>query len=175
MYVKTMAVHRRGTRKPRAFSGLLAALLVIPLTTSAAGTVGQSITLEDALAQALTENPEFAAAQWNTGIAGGARTQAGLIPNPELSWSVEDTRSDSRVTSVMLSQPIELGGKRGAESMLLSAIRILLLLILNARKTPCARRSFRFFTRHCALRKDGNFPLSHWNLPVAAFRLQQDV
>ncbi|UVJ41946.1 TolC family protein [Pseudomonas sp. LS1212] len=96
------------------FSGLLAALLIASVTTIAAESVGQSITIEDALAQALTENPAFAAAQWNTGIAEGARTQAGLIPNPELSWSVEDTRSESRITSIQVSQSIELGGKRGA-------------------------------------------------------------
>jgi len=31
-----------------------------------------------------------------------------------VSWEAEDTRRNSRTTTVMLSQPIELGGKRGA-------------------------------------------------------------
>jgi cobalt-zinc-cadmium efflux system outer membrane protein len=31
-----------------------------------------------------------------------------------VSWEAEDTRRESRTTTVMLSQPIELGGKRGA-------------------------------------------------------------
>ena len=37
-----------------------------------------------------------------------------MIPNPELSWEAEDTRRNSRTTTVMINQPIELGGKRGA-------------------------------------------------------------
>lgn len=49
-----------------------------------------------------------------TEIASGARQQAGLIPNPDLSWSVEDTRQGNRQTSVSIAQPLELGGKRGA-------------------------------------------------------------
>ena len=114
MYLKTMAGHGVGLSKLCVFSGLLAALLIAPVTTVAAESVGQSITIEEALAQALTENPELAVAQWNTGIAEGVRTQAGLIPNPELSWSVEDTRSESRITSIQVTQSIELGGKRGA-------------------------------------------------------------
>jgi cobalt-zinc-cadmium efflux system outer membrane protein len=114
VYEKAITDHGISIGKFCVLSGLLAALLIAPVTTISAELSGQSITIEEALAQALTENPEFAAAQWNTGIAEGARTQAGLIPNPELSWSVEDTRSESRITSIQVSQPIELGGKRGA-------------------------------------------------------------
>jgi cobalt-zinc-cadmium efflux system outer membrane protein len=170
VYVKTMAVHRRGTRKPRAFSGLLAALLIIPLTTSAAETVGQSITLEDALAQALTENPEFAAAQWNTGIAGGARTQAGLIPNPELSWSVEDTRSDSRVTSVTLSQPIELGGKRGARIDVAERDQDLVAIDLERKKNALRAEVIQVF--YSALRAQEGWQLSTQSLELARRGLQ---
>lgn len=80
----------------------------------AADTTPSSISIEQALDIALSNNPELAAAEREIGIAEGARKQAGVIPNPELSWSVEDTRSDSRITSVQVTQPIELGGKRGA-------------------------------------------------------------
>lgn len=73
-----------------------------------------TLTLDQALQAAFAGNPELAAAQWEIGIAEGDRKQAGLIPNPELSWEAEDTRRESRTTTVMLSQPIELGGKRGA-------------------------------------------------------------
>ncbi|MNP00744.1 Cobalt-zinc-cadmium resistance protein CzcC precursor [compost metagenome] len=52
--------------------------------------------------------------QWGIGIAGGERQQAGLVPNPELSWQTEDTRRNTRTTSVSISQALELGGKRGA-------------------------------------------------------------
>ncbi|MFP3681737.1 TolC family protein, partial [Pseudomonas sp. SIMBA_041] len=48
------------------------------------------------------------------GVAEGERRQAGLLPNPELSWEAEDTRRDTRTTTITLSQPFELGGKRGA-------------------------------------------------------------
>ena len=73
-----------------------------------------TLTLEQALKTAFAGNPDLAAAQWEIGIAEGDRKQAGLIPNPEVSWEAEDTRRDSRTTTMMLSQPIELGGKRGA-------------------------------------------------------------
>lgn len=78
--------------------------------------VGSSttLTLDQALQTALAANPDLAAAQWDIGIAEGDRKQAGLIPNPSVSLEAEDTRRDSRTTTVLLSQPIELGGKRGA-------------------------------------------------------------
>ncbi|MNF28147.1 Cobalt-zinc-cadmium resistance protein CzcC precursor [compost metagenome] len=75
---------------------------------------GPTLTLDQALDSAFANNPELAAAQWDVGIAQGERQQAGLIPNPELSWEAEDTRRESRTTTMMLSQPLELGGKRGA-------------------------------------------------------------
>lgn len=73
-----------------------------------------TLTLDQALQTAFAGNPELAAAQWEVGIAQGDRRQAGLMPNPEVSWEAEDTRRNSRTTTVMISQPIELGGKRGA-------------------------------------------------------------
>lgn len=66
------------------------------------------------MGQALQTNPSLMAGDRNVGIAEGERRQAGVIPNPELSWEVEDTRSATRTTTVQISQPIELGGKRGA-------------------------------------------------------------
>ncbi|HBM0982870.1 TPA: TolC family protein, partial [Enterobacter kobei] len=74
----------------------------------------QMLTMDQALETAFANNPDLAAAQWETGIAQGERQQAGLIPNPEVSWEAEDTRRNSRTTTVMINQPIELGGKRGA-------------------------------------------------------------
>lgn len=44
----------------------------------------------------------------------GVAIQAGAWPNPELSTLVEDTRQATRTTTIQLSQPIELGGKRSA-------------------------------------------------------------
>lgn len=73
-----------------------------------------TLTLDQALQAAFVGNPELAAVQWEIDIAEGERRQAGLIPNPEVSWEAEDTRRNSRTTTVMINQPIELGGKRGA-------------------------------------------------------------
>ncbi|WDY56132.1 TolC family protein [Pseudomonas sp. PSKL.D1] len=89
------------------------ALLCLLLTATSA-TAGQGLSLPEALSAALANNPELAAAGREIGIAEGDRRQAGLIPNPELSWEVEDTRRDTSTTTVTLSQPLELGGKRGA-------------------------------------------------------------
>nr|WP_235864490.1 MULTISPECIES: TolC family protein [Pseudomonas] len=86
------------------------ALLTSPLFAATA----QMLTVDQALETAFANNPDLAAAQWETGIAQGERQQAGLIPNPEVSWEAEDTRRNSRTTTVMINQPIELGGKRGA-------------------------------------------------------------
>ncbi|WMW04358.1 TolC family protein [Pseudomonas entomophila] len=80
-----------------------------------AGPAGaQGLSLEQALDAAYARNPDLAAVGREIGIAEGERRQAGLIPNPELSWEVEDTRRDTSTTTVTLSQALELGGKRGA-------------------------------------------------------------
>lgn len=93
--------------------GLLAALAVglMGLCTAAQASV---LTLDEALRTARDNNPELAAARWGIDIVQGERDQAGLLPNPELSWEQEDTRRGSQTTTVSLSQRLELGGKRGA-------------------------------------------------------------
>ena len=90
------------------------ALLCLLLASATSAQASQSLSLPQALAAAFAQNPELAAAGREVGIADGERRQAGLIPNPELSWEVEDTRRDTSTTTVTLSQPLELGGKRGA-------------------------------------------------------------
>ncbi|MBP5968397.1 MULTISPECIES: TolC family protein [Pseudomonas] len=100
------------THKTMLRAGLISilALFTSPLFAATA----QMLTMDQALETAFANNPDLAAAQWETGIAQGERQQAGLIPNPEVSWEAEDTRRNSRTTTVMINQPIELGGKRGA-------------------------------------------------------------
>lgn len=83
-------------------------------TIAPAAFAQQSISLSEALSTAMEANPDLAAARQEIGIAQGARQQAGLIPNPELSYEVEDTDRDSSTTTVTLAQPLELGGKRSA-------------------------------------------------------------
>jgi cobalt-zinc-cadmium efflux system outer membrane protein len=91
-------------------------LLSLAIAASALPAMAQAapLTLERALQSAFAHNPSLAAAQWEIGVAEGDRQQAGLIPNPQVSWEAEDTRRRSRTTTLMLSQPLELGGKRGA-------------------------------------------------------------
>lgn len=93
--------------------GLLMALALL-LPGLSPGAQASVLTLEAALRTAHDNNPELAAARWGIAIAQGERTQAGLLPNPELSWEQEDTRRGSQTTTVSLSQRLELGGKRGA-------------------------------------------------------------
>ncbi|HDS1695861.1 MULTISPECIES: TolC family protein [Pseudomonas] len=90
------------------------ALLCLLLASATGAQASQALSLPQALTAAFAQNPELAAAGREIGIADGERRQAGLIPNPELAWEVEDTRRDTSTTTVTLSQPLELGGKRGA-------------------------------------------------------------
>jgi cobalt-zinc-cadmium efflux system outer membrane protein len=79
------------------------------------------LTLPQALQRALAANPKLTAAERELGIATGRRIQAGAIPNPELSFELDDAfgtkeyRGTERAeTTLQLSQLIELGGKRDA-------------------------------------------------------------
>jgi cobalt-zinc-cadmium efflux system outer membrane protein len=88
-------------------------VLLLPLAIPSIA-MAQSLSLPQAIEAAFAENPDLASARWEIGVAEGARQQAGLIPNPVLSWEAEDTRRSTSTTTVMLSQALELGGKRGA-------------------------------------------------------------
>ncbi len=74
----------------------------------------QPFDIEHALVIAFEQNPELAAAGREIGIAQGGRRQAGLIPNPTLSWESEGLKKRETTGTLLLSQPIELGGKRRA-------------------------------------------------------------
>jgi cobalt-zinc-cadmium efflux system outer membrane protein len=81
---------------------------------------GDTLTLRDALALALFGNPELASISWEHRAAEAHAIQQGLFPNPELGFEVENVggRStagafDASETTVLLSQTIETGGKRG--------------------------------------------------------------
>ena len=72
------------------------------------------LTLEAALALAADANADLSAARHELLAVDGAVQQAGLPPNPSLSVERVDTRRDTRETTFLLSQPLELGGKRQA-------------------------------------------------------------
>jgi cobalt-zinc-cadmium efflux system outer membrane protein len=72
------------------------------------------LTLGAALDLAVRANPRLASARHERDAVDGAVAQAGMRPNPVLGIGVEDTRRATRETTVQLSQPLELGGKRQA-------------------------------------------------------------
>lgn len=72
------------------------------------------LTLAGAIELVLERGPTLGAARHEAAAHDGAVRQAGAIPNPELSGLVEGRDSAARTTTIQLSQPIELGGKRGA-------------------------------------------------------------
>ena len=78
------------------------------------------LTLRKALALALLQNPELAAFSWESRAREADALQAGLLRNPKLSFEAENFAGngqfdgyDSAETTVMLSQLVQLGGKRG--------------------------------------------------------------
>lgn len=72
------------------------------------------ITLEAAIARTLGANPALRAAASEAAAQEGALSQAGALPNPELSLLREGQGRDTRTSTASLSIPIELGGKRAA-------------------------------------------------------------
>lgn len=82
--------------------------------TSSSTLGATSLTLAQALERALTNNPGLRSAEREIEAAEGAIDQGGAIPNPALSYEMEDTRKETRTNTLMLTQPLELGGKRAA-------------------------------------------------------------
>jgi cobalt-zinc-cadmium efflux system outer membrane protein len=72
------------------------------------------LTLQAALALALTSNADLSAARYELSAVEASIAQAGVLPNPLLGVQRQDTRRDTRETTGQLSQPFELGGKRTA-------------------------------------------------------------
>src|SRR5207245_7355094 len=87
---------------------------------SAADLTGQ-VTLAQALALTLKQNPELAAFSWDLRSAEARILQARLRPNPEFGVQSEDVAGNKQSTgfshsqtTLQLSQLLELGGKRSA-------------------------------------------------------------
>jgi cobalt-zinc-cadmium efflux system outer membrane protein len=96
-----------------------AAFLVSPWLTGAA--YSQTLTLRGALARALAANPRLTTAERDVGIAAGLKVQAGALPNPNLSFELDNALGSgpfnglqAAETTLQLSQLVELGGKREA-------------------------------------------------------------
>ncbi len=111
-----------------------AGLLALLLWQSPAWAQSREIGIEEALQAAANGNPELSASAREIGIAQGLREQAGLLRNPTLSWEQEGTESRNRTTTVGISQPLELGGKRGARVELAERGQAVAALSLEARR-----------------------------------------
>ncbi|MGI4937290.1 MAG: TolC family protein, partial [Janthinobacterium lividum] len=72
------------------------------------------MTLPTALALALQSNPALSAARHETEALDASILQAGTRPNPTIALSIEDTRRETRESTVQFSQTLETGGKRQA-------------------------------------------------------------
>ncbi len=86
-------------------------------TPAAAGTVAATtpaLTLDQALALALAHYPDLAAARSEVQATQAALLVAGARPAALAEGELEDTRRETRSTTLRLAQPIELGGKRQA-------------------------------------------------------------
>lgn len=103
-----------------------ALLLAVPL--EALAEPSGALTLSRALQRAAAANPKLTAASRDIGIAAGKHVQAGAIPNPEVSFELDNAFGTgdyrglrSAETTLQLSQLIELGGKRDARIRAASA------------------------------------------------------
>lgn len=148
---------------PRTLLALCAALAP-PLT------LADSLSLPQAIASALQNNPDMAAARQDIGIADGARRQAGLMPNPELSYEVEDTRRSTSTTTVTLSQQLELGGKRGARIEVASVGQNLAQMTLERQVNALRAEVTEAF--HAALRAQTGVELAQQSLDLTERGLQ---
>lgn len=83
-------------------------------------TAAASLSLVDATQRVLAKNPQTALSNALEEAAAGRTVQAGVLPNPELSYVLEDFSGDTRrstgdaTTTFTLSQRFSLPGKRSA-------------------------------------------------------------
>ena len=107
-------------RLSRCAAALLAALTLCATVSRAAAAPAEPaeptapLTLQAAMALATQANPSLSAARFGLLAVDAGVQQAGARPNPSLSVEVQDQRRATRETTWQLSQPLELGGKRGA-------------------------------------------------------------
>lgn len=81
------------------------------------------LTLSQAQSLAMKRNAIFSASRHQRAAADGAYMQADVLPNPDVSLLVEDTRHDMHTTTLLVSQPIELGDKRAARVAVADRVR----------------------------------------------------
>ncbi len=99
---------------------LVCAWLIVTIPAEAAERAAP-ISLPQALQRALAANPRLSAADRDIGIATGLKVQAGALPNPQLSFELDNALGSGKYsgtrsaeTTLQLSQIVELPGKREA-------------------------------------------------------------
>ncbi len=106
---------------PRALALALGGALALLHASQTRAETARPLTLTSALASALVANPRLTAAERDIGMAAGRNTQAGALPNPNLSLEVDNAAGsgsyqglDLAEQPLQISQLVELGGKREA-------------------------------------------------------------
>lgn len=109
--------------------------------TAASDAPNGTISLAQAIAATIERNPELQSSQFALRAADARITQASFSPNPELSVQLENIGGSGRVsgfdaaeTTFMLSQVVELGGKRDARTQSAQANYSLLSVEGEARR-----------------------------------------
>jgi cobalt-zinc-cadmium efflux system outer membrane protein len=104
---------------PSAAADEMADNIDIDLQSSPTARGPEALTLREALTRALERSPDLAAYSWEIRAREARALQAGLLPNPTFSAELENFAGsgplrgvDSAETTLLLSQLIELGGKR---------------------------------------------------------------
>ena len=96
-------------------------LFLVPIGTAAGAEMGESLTLDKAVEQALSHHQAIQAAKARVTGTEGLRLQAGFRPNPELFLQTENWRftgvpgfqvGQDLDAFAYVSQPLETGGKR---------------------------------------------------------------
>lgn len=73
-----------------------------------------ALRLDAAIDLAIRFNPDLASAAHEADAMEATVRQAGTRPNPEVSALIEDTRPETRTTTLQISQSLEIGGQRAA-------------------------------------------------------------
>lgn len=120
MPYKSLDILRRLTSRLTTFAASAACLgvfLCAPVTSVAAQAAAPPLTLAEARAAARRASPDVRAAREVVAAARGRERQAGVVPNPTLSYGREQTSvaGQSNAQDILaLEQPLELGGLRSA-------------------------------------------------------------
>jgi outer membrane protein, heavy metal efflux system len=97
------------------FAVLCAAFaFIVPASLSAQAP--RPLTLQQALQRSLAANPRLPIAERNVGMSEGRQQQAGMYPNPSVSFEIDHALAAGRSseTTLQLSQLVELAAKRDA-------------------------------------------------------------